>query len=100
MESFLDALYHDVISEDGFPLPDGLFLEFQAFRGRTLEASSDLVKMSFDGGETVHAKVFDEDGQQWELISCGSRDRWVPRGTGCGHTTGHKSDCPRLAARH
>lgn len=67
MAEFWEELEWDVKSEEGFPLPEGLSLTFEAFRGKPLNDSQDQVKVHFDGGETVHAKVFDEDGSQWVL---------------------------------
>ena len=65
MQAFHDALIRDVSSEEGFPLPADLHVELQAFRGKPLDTSEDMVKKHFNGGEMVHAKVFDAEGNQW-----------------------------------
>lgn len=69
MTEFLQDLHRDLSMEDGFPLPQGLVIEFQAFRGTTLEGGDEMVGDVFEGREMVHAKVFTEDGDQCVLKS-------------------------------
>lgn len=69
MAEFSQILYHEAEDGSGFPLPAGLSIEIQAFKGRRFVESDDKVKKHFDGGETVYAKVFDQDGNQWVLDS-------------------------------
>ena len=78
MEAFHQALIRDLSSEEGFPLPAnlGLRIEIQAFRGKPFNVCQDLVKEHFNGGETVYAKVFDEDGNQWVKAY---PQGWIPR---------------------
>ncbi|KZV99151.1 hypothetical protein EXIGLDRAFT_831709 [Exidia glandulosa HHB12029] len=79
MEEFIHSMAREISMEDGHPLPEGLFLCFQAFRGKELEQSDELVKTKFDGAETVHAKVFDEEGTQYVLDFEGGRFVWSPK---------------------
>ncbi|CZT15039.1 uncharacterized protein RCC_00949 [Ramularia collo-cygni] len=68
---------YSVLGEDPGELPEGLHYEFH-FRRKLLEPSEDMIKTILDGGETVHAKVFDEAGyeyswdmgQEWEAKPC------------------------------
>jgi hypothetical protein len=76
MTEFLQDLYRDLCMEDGFPLPQGLVIEFQAFRGTTLEGGDEMVGDVFERGEMVHAKVFTEDGDQCVLNYNQGRFTW------------------------
>ncbi|KAK7040499.1 hypothetical protein R3P38DRAFT_2512736 [Favolaschia claudopus] len=62
---FVDRVVRDVSTEEGFQdFQEGWYVEVQSFR-KALDADehTEMLKERFDGGETVHAKVFNEYGQ-------------------------------------
>jgi len=65
MEEFLDSVVRDISSEEGFPAPEGCYIDPQK-RGKSLwdEPMDASIRNYFDGGETVTVKVFDSNGFQ------------------------------------
>ncbi|KAF2170350.1 hypothetical protein M409DRAFT_51403 [Zasmidium cellare ATCC 36951] len=59
------AMFHSVENEDPGWLPEGLHFAF-VLRRQVLVPSEDMVKTLFDGGETLSAKVLNDDGVEYE----------------------------------
>ncbi|KAK5721873.1 hypothetical protein LTR15_006466 [Elasticomyces elasticus] len=56
---------HDLMGED-YVLRDGDALHYEFYARRQLLMPSDArVNAILDGGETVYAKVFDDEGNEW-----------------------------------
>ncbi|KAL7411678.1 hypothetical protein BDY24DRAFT_395693 [Mrakia frigida] len=86
----------EMAAEDGLfreehaPLPEGFTYDVEFSRGKSMfseQYESDLVKDHFMGAETIHVKVFDEDGDRVMCIDDTLQDEtgrwrrmqiWVP----------------------
>ncbi|KAF7300039.1 hypothetical protein MKEN_01326700 [Mycena kentingensis (nom. inval.)] len=74
---FVDEVIRDVATEEGFQhFQKGWYVEVQSHR-KALDHEDNVERVGdrFDGAETVHAKVFDENGQLLDY-DCGSG--WYP----------------------
>ncbi|KAK4967960.1 hypothetical protein LTR42_010288 [Elasticomyces elasticus] len=62
---FIRGLHRDLMGED-YVLRDGDALHYEFYAKRQLLVPSDArVNTILDGGETVYAKVFDDEGNEW-----------------------------------
>ncbi|KAF2713819.1 hypothetical protein K504DRAFT_462301 [Pleomassaria siparia CBS 279.74] len=63
------SMHGDIMGEDPGSLPEDLHYEFH-FRRNCLYPSDDMVKTIMDGGETVYAKVFDDERNEYIYEDC------------------------------
>ncbi|KAK5699469.1 hypothetical protein LTR97_005597 [Elasticomyces elasticus] len=62
---FIRGLHRDLMGED-YVLRDGDALHYEFYAKRQLLVPSDArVNTILNGGETVYAKVFDDEGNEW-----------------------------------